>query len=287
MKSIAHDTPESRLYTFIDDARECALYFLEGQRLIQDVALVHPIRRSGFAYFRDVLLSVQPMIAFLKAGEQFGFYIDSSEPYFRLKIETAHHGTTRCTLMPEEFAEFPEAMHGLVRVHKLYPKHPPYESVLRAGGLPLREIVNRVLEDSYQVNAAMLLSEVSDQSVLLHQLPPLPHRDEYEYSPQAVRARRERIRESVCRIFAHAFHAQDSIEQAFAAIGFRLLAHRPMRFHCGCTKERMITNLQPVYQQEGPALFGADHQLEVVCEYCKTAYAITRREVEGPSGLTH
>ncbi len=87
---------ESRLYTLIDDSREFALYFLEGQTLIQDMALLHPIRRSGFAYFRDVVLSVQPMVSFLKHGEQFGFYIDSEQPYFRLKIETAHSGSTRC-----------------------------------------------------------------------------------------------------------------------------------------------------------------------------------------------
>jgi molecular chaperone Hsp33 len=273
-------TPESRLHTLIDDSREFALYFLEGQRLIEDMALLHPIRRTGFAYFRDVVLSVQPMVALLKHGEQFGFYIDSEEPYFRLKIETAHHGSTRCMLLPEEFQEFPEAMHGLVRMHKLCPSSPPYESVLKVEGLPLREIVNRVLDDSYQVNCAMMLSQVSDQSVLLHQLPPLPGKDEYEYSPEAVRARREGIRSAVRDIFARALHEPSEIASAFAAIGFRLLAHRPMRFRCSCSRGRMVENLRPVYQQEGDSLFepGAG-DLEVVCEYCKSRYRIDRREL--------
>jgi molecular chaperone Hsp33 len=281
-------TPESRLYTLIDDSREFALYFLEGQRLIQDMALLHPIRRTGFAYFRDVVLSVQPMIAFLKHGEQFGFYIDSAEPYFRLKIETAHHGTTRCMLLPENFQEFPEAMRGLVRVHKLFPDSPPYESVLKVEGLPLREIVNRVLDDSYQVNCAMMLSEVSDQSVLLHQLPPMPGKDEYEFSPQAVRSRREEIRSSVREIFARALHRRQQIDEAFAEIGFRLLAHRPMRFRCSCSRTRMIENLQPVYQQEGESLFdaGAD-DLEVVCEYCKSRYRVSRKELSSRANRAH
>ena len=30
--------PDSRLYTFIDEPREYALYFLEGQKLIQELA---------------------------------------------------------------------------------------------------------------------------------------------------------------------------------------------------------------------------------------------------------
>lgn len=281
-------TPESRLYTLIDDSREFALYFLEGQGLIQDVALLHPIHGTGFAYFRDVILSVQPMVALLKHGEQFGFYIDSAEPYFRLKIETAHHGSTRCMLLPEDFQQFPEAMRGLVRLHKLCPNSPPYESVLKVEGLPLREIVNRVLHDSYQVNCAMMLSQASDQSVLLHQLPPLPGEDEYEYSPEAVRSRREGIRSSVREIFSRALHETAEIEAAFAGIGFRLLAHRPMRFRCSCSRARMVENLRPVYQQEGDSLFepGA-HDLEVVCEYCKSRYRIDRAELDPDAGRLH
>ena len=45
--------PESRLYTFMDEERRHALYFLEGQRLIYDLALVHGIQGPGFAWFRD------------------------------------------------------------------------------------------------------------------------------------------------------------------------------------------------------------------------------------------
>jgi molecular chaperone Hsp33 len=279
---------ESRLYTLIDEARDYALYFLEGQQLIQDVALVHPIRGVGFAYFRDVVLSVQPMIAFLKHGEQFGFYIDSADPYFRLKIETARHGSTRCMLLPEDFQEFPEAMRGLVRVHKLFPDSPPYESVLKVEGLPLREIVNRVLHDSYQVNCAMLLSEASDQSVFLHQLPPSAGNDDFEYSPEAVRARREQIRSSVRQIFGRALHESEDIVTAFAEIGFRVLAHRPMRFHCSCSREGMVQNVRSVYRREGDSLFdpGAD-DLEVVCEYCKSRYRVTRVELAGKPHGSH
>ena len=108
MHPASTDLPHSRLYTFIDTSREYALYFLEGQRLIRDLALIHGVSGAGFAYFRDVVLSVQPIIALLKQGEQLGFYIDSEEPFFRLKIETGHHGVTRCTLLPENFHEFPE-----------------------------------------------------------------------------------------------------------------------------------------------------------------------------------
>ena len=272
-------TPDSRLYTFIDEPREFALYFLEGQGLIQDLALTHPVRGKGFAYFRDVVLSVQPMIALIKHGEQIGFYIDSDDPCFRLKIETGHHGATRCMLLPEEFQEFPESMSGLVRVQKLYPSNPPYESVLEVDALPLREIVNRVLRDSYQVNCATMLSQDTDQSLLLHQLPPL-NKETYDYSVDAVRARREQIREAIVVIFSRALDGAEEIERAFSEIGFRLLASRPVMFQCSCSRERMIDNLRPMYLEQGQALFeSADETLEVKCEYCKSLYEISREDL--------
>ena len=278
MNSIPEPTEESRLYTLIDGAREYALYFLEGQRLIEDLALVHPIRGDGFAYFRDVVLSVQPIIALLNGGDQLGFYIDSETPEFRIKIETGHSGVTRCMLLPEEFQEFPATVHGFVRTLKYSPSRVPYESVLRVNGEPLRNIVNQVLTESYQVNCAMMLSQVSDQSVLLHQLPRLRSED-VESTPESVRARREGIREGMQQIFALGLSKAEEITKAFEQIGFRTLAHRPIQFRCSCSRERMISNVRPLYAQEGDSLFNGDDTLDLTCEYCKSRYKVTKSEL--------
>jgi molecular chaperone Hsp33 len=273
--------PGSSLYTFIDEPREFALYFLEAQRLIHDLALIHTIQGPGFAYFRDVLLSVQPMIALLKHGEQIGFYIDSNEPYFRLKIETGHHGETRSMLLPEEFREFPREMRGAVRLLKLFPNNrPPYQSVIEADGLALRDLINRVLDISYQVNSTVVVSENSDQSLMLHQLPPLNEK-EYEFSRESLRTRRAGIRADVDRIFERALNGPAEIEQAFAGIGFRLLARREVSFHCSCSHQRMLENLQPIYLKDPSDLFdAAQTRLDITCEYCKSRYVVLRDELE-------
>lgn len=278
--------PDSRLYTFLDAGREFALYFLEGQRLIHDLAVTQHVEGPGFAYFRHAVLSVQPMISLIKWGEQFGFYIDSEDPYFRLKIETAHNGDTRCALVPERFREFPAAMRGTVRVLKLFPHNrAPYQSVIRVDGLALREIVNRVLRDSYQVKSAVLLSEHSDQSVLLHQLPPIAGREEYDYSQEAVRERRDRIRTDVETVLAAGLVDPEGIREAFSVIGWQPIAERPVRFRCSCSRERMVHNVRLVYAREGEALFDVgQNALEIVCEYCKSRYVIARQELrEGTS----
>jgi molecular chaperone Hsp33 len=131
----------------------------------------------------------------------------------------------------------------------------------------------------------MLLSQASDQSVMLHQLPLPADHDGADDSPDVVRSRREGIRSAVEGIFARALHDETEIVEAFRRVGFRLLARRPMRFRCSCSRERMVENLRPVRRQEGEGLFepGA-HDLEVVCEYCKSRYRITRAELEAEPG---
>jgi redox-regulated HSP33 family molecular chaperone len=122
----------------------------------------------------------------------------------------------------------------------------------------------------------------------LHQLPPLPGKDEYEFSPQAVRSRREKIRGSVSEIFARGLSRREEIGASFGGIGFRLLADRPIRFRCSCSRMRMIENLQPVYRREGAGLFDAgSDRLEVVCEYCKSRYHVERRELEVNVNRSH
>jgi len=281
--------PDSRLYTFIDRSKEFALAFFEGQRLIHDLALIHPIRGKGFAYFRDVVLSVQPMISLLKAGEQFGFYIDSTEPRFRLKIETEQAGDTRCALVPESFSEFPGALQGIVRLLKLFPgNRPPYESVLEAKGLALREIVNRILTESFQTPSAVRLSGRSDQSLMLHRLPPLSDHDTYDYSPKAVRERRDELREGLDAIMDRGLTAPEELREAFAGIGFRLLASRPVRFRCNCSHQRMLNNVMLLGEDAVRGLFEPDQEsLEITCDYCKTAYRLTREELGGAQDGPH
>lgn len=277
--------PTSQLYTFIDEPRRYALYFLEGQRLIHDLALVPGRVGNTFGYYRDTVLSLQPIIALLKHGEQLGFYLDSEQPYFRLKIETAHVGSTRCMMLPEELDTPPTTMKGIVRVLKLFPAgRSPYQSIIEADGLELKEIVNRILRESYQVNSVVTLSADTDQSVMLHQLPVMPGESDYDFSEQALQTRRDELREDLDALFARALTAPKEIKAGFKKLGFRLLASREIIFHCSCSREWMVESLKSVYAQEGDSLFEPDSEtLEVVCEYCKNCYTFSRSQLRSES----
>lgn len=276
------ELPESRLYSFVDAGVENAIFFLEGQQLIFDLARIHPVVGPGFAYFRDVVLSLQPLLAFLKRGEQIGLYIDSDAPMFRLKIESNFSGHTRCSLMPEGFHEFPESVVGVARVVKLFPdQRPSYSSVVRLDGLSLAESVNQVLRTSYQVASVVVVSERSDQSAMIHRLPSLG--DGGGDDPMAATERlREQLSAPLNAIFARGLTDAAEIQAAFAEIGFKLIATRPVQFRCSCSHERMVRNLRLVAETNG----GIEHlfdpgaeTLETTCDYCKRSYRISREDI--------
>ena len=275
------DLAESRLYTFLSETREFALYFLEGQKLIHDLALLHNVSGAGFAYFREVLLSVQPLIALLKHGEQLGFYIDSEKPTFRLKIETAHTGQTRSVVWPETFKEFPSEMTGVVRVQKLFPHNrPPYNSILEVNQQPLKAIVNAVLEHSYQVNSSIHVSGQADQSIMLHQLPPVSSVEDYEISEAALSKRAAELKIKLSDIFQQGLQNSVAIEASFKALGFNLLSSREVKFYCQCSKERMVQTMIPIFQEDPNNIFDPDQdQIEIKCEYCKSLYQVYRKEL--------
>ena len=80
--------PESKIYSFYDEKLGFNLHFLEGQKLILDLAQLHQLKGSGFSLLRDCALSFQLLIKLLKNHENIGIFIDSEIPFFRFKLES-------------------------------------------------------------------------------------------------------------------------------------------------------------------------------------------------------
>ena len=122
---------QSRLTGFIDQKAGFTLHFFDGQSVIRDLALIHDIKGDGFSFFRDAVLTFLPLISYLKSGEQFGFYIDSNEPWFRFKLEASSLGYMRTLLFPESFNDFPKKINGNCRLTKISPgQREPYNTLL-------------------------------------------------------------------------------------------------------------------------------------------------------------
>ncbi|MGM0453082.1 MAG: Hsp33 family molecular chaperone HslO [Thermodesulfobacteriota bacterium] len=268
---------QSQLYTFIDKDKKFALYFLEGQKLIHDLVLTHNPRRAGFSYFRTIVLSVQLMLGLLKQRESFCVYIDSESPYFRLKIEMNAMGLMRAMMYSDLLDSTPENVSGQLRLLKFLPSSEiPYQSIVSLDGVDAGEIINEVLQRSYQVKSRLSVSQDSDQSFMLHQLP-LSAKE----TPADIDTVFAQYAGPLNDVMKQALMDEDAIIGAMEKIGFKFLASKPVEFKCGCSKQQMIENLKRVANTSEEPLFGpGEDVLETLCQYCNTAYPITKQEVE-------
>jgi molecular chaperone Hsp33 len=271
----------SRLYSFLDSKNGFNIHFLEGQKLIQDLVLLHPMQGTGFSYFRDTFLGLLPIIFFLKPGENLGIYIDSEEPYFRLKIETNSSGHTRTLLLPENFNSFPMRITAQVRVSKTFTSNKmPYTSVLQLNDVGPSDVFNAILRESYQTNSEVIVGEISDQSIMVTKLPPLNvNREEDETLS----------RKKYISLHANFFHevfeaASNDIEQIvkmFEDRDYAYIGSRQLDFYCPCSKERMVLNLRGLYSTDLDSLFEKEGPIEVKCDYCRKSYSISKGDVLG------
>jgi molecular chaperone Hsp33 len=272
---------ESRLYSFIDQKNGFILHFLEGQKLIHDLAIIHTNRGAGFHYFRDAILSIQLMISYLKPGEGLGVYIDSDEPYFRLKVEMSDQGQMRTLLIPEEFAEFPKSIKGRCRVVKTLPNEAhPYTSIIDLDNVSFREVVNKILKESYQFNSEIFLSEESDQSVMLMKLPAININNiQTDYSLNISDYWLE-IENHIQELFKKHTADYAEIETHLEKLNLLFLGSKEIKFKCNCSRERMVNGIRTLIRSSGiQHVFGEDeNEIETKCDYCKTSYLLLKSE---------
>lgn len=271
---------DSKLFNFLNEEHSLSIQFLEGQKIIQDFILLQELNGKALSYYRDGLLTIIPLINFLKPKESMGFYIDSEDPYFRLKIEANFEGLMRSLLWPESFNDFPEKLKGIARIVKLMPGNKnPYTGHVEIDGLGLNEVVAKVLKDSFQVKCSILISNESDQSLLIQQLPPInPDKEITETLSLSEYVLKNK--EKFLKLMSKALDTEESIIKEFSQMDLLYLGSKKVQFHCNCSREGMIHGLISVVKSNGIlSVIDDDKDLvEVKCDYCKKTYSIRRDE---------
>lgn len=275
---------ESRLFSFIDEKSAFTLHFLHGGKLIQDIVQVHNIGPMAYDFYRDTILTSMQMLNFMKATENMGFYIDSNEPYFRLKIEMNERGTMRTLLLPEEFEDFPKTVTGTARVTKAFPNKTPYSSVIQLNEHPAADIVNQALKDSYQMQAKVSVGR-ADMSVMFSKLPPSKLSEKFEeVIDEPLESFMKTHKNLVTEIEKQDFILKEADESAtidfFTKKGLTYLGSKEVKFYCPCSKERMAANMATLGKKDLDEVFKEKESIEVRCDYCNTVYDINQSELK-------
>jgi molecular chaperone Hsp33 len=274
---------ESRLYSFLDQSSGHALHFLDGQRLIADLALIHELDQNGLNSLRDIVLSLQPLIALLKPSEGLGLYLDVEEPYLRFKLETNYDGYMRTLLLPHGVPSIPDKLTGIARISKLMPNQAsPYNSAIELKRTPNSQITNLFLKHSYQTPGTTILSETSDQSLLVLQLP-RPNVNKVELDEREdIDNYSKKFSQTLPDLFLKATSDQAVIQEYFEDHGLVYLGSRQVKFKCSCSKERMLLGISALAQNGGFDEVFEEHknEIETRCDYCNSFYIVTRQQLK-------
>jgi molecular chaperone Hsp33 len=272
---------ESQLYSFLDRNNDFLIHFFEGQKLIQDLVLTHNLKEKGFSYFRDLILSTQPMISLLKPKEGFGIYLDSEEPYFRWKIETNWNGNMRALLIPEEFNLTPSKVNGTCRLVKLPPNNQkPYTSLIELKQSQFGDIINGILANSFQNRSVIKISDVSDQSIMLMKLPKTEIDKETIEETLSLKEYLLLKNNEIQGIFQEAFNKPEEIINKFTSNGYSLINQRKVQFHCPCTKDRMLFTIRNLYLNNKENFFKPNEiTIDMKCDYCKKLFSFSKDEI--------
>lgn len=271
---------ESQLYSFIDKQSAFTIHFLQGGKLMSDIVTTHNIGPTALEFYRDAILSSMQMLNYMKATENMGFYIDSEEPYFRFKVEMNAQGTMRTLLLPEEFEEFPKEITGNARVTKAFPNKQPYSSIIKIEKNSPNEVVNKVFKESYQTASETQVG-YSDCSLMFSKLPPsnLSKKfDEIVDRPlsEFVKEHKDLIKE----LDKNLLEDEKDIISFFESKELTYLGSKQVKFHCPCSKERMVANLMTLSQNDIDSVFEEKESVEVRCDYCNTIYDINEKDLK-------
>ena len=274
---------ESRLFNFIDSKNGFALSFLDGSKVINDLAIIHDVKNEGFLFFRDATLSSLQLLNYLKPGESMGFFVDSDNPYFRFKLELNSSGFMRTLLLPENFDELPKIFSGKVRIVKMFPnKATPYQSILEAKAKNFNDVVNDILKDSYQLKSIVTLSEESDQSYMLSKLPDINVDKEKVEDGISLDEYQKNIQDKLSELFKKATSEPEEITKTISDLGLSFLSSKDITFKCNCSRERMLGGILSLTGNHSiEEIFDGKDSLEAKCDYCKTTYLITKDEIKG------
>jgi molecular chaperone Hsp33 len=271
---------ESRLYSFINNKEGFTLHFFEGTKLINDLSKLHDIGPNALSYYRKTILTAQQMITFLKPGESLGVYIDSENPYFRFKIEMNFSGSMRTLLLPEEFSDFPQKLTGKARISKIFPSSQPYTSIINMDKDDASEVVNNILKESYQTKSKVITSDSLDQSVMFTKLPRVEIKkvvedlDDVPLNEYILQKNK-----FLTSVFKNHIQGIEKIVETFESEGYSYIGSKEVTFNCPCSKERMITNVTTMSNNDLDHVFEETETLEIRCDYCNTLYNISRSDI--------
>ncbi|MCH3962027.1 MAG: Hsp33 family molecular chaperone HslO [Solobacterium sp.] len=108
---------------------------------------------------------------------------------------------------------------------------------------------------------------------LIYQLMPKASEETIEFCEAAAKAQRP-----VSELIDKGTDLEEVIRTYFPDAN--VLAHRDVRFYCGCSKEKFMDSLSALHEKDLQEMIDDGKGAEIVCQYCSTKYNFSTEELK-------
>ncbi len=260
---------------------------LKSQFAIRIVSLEHGLKTS--LNLHDVPHNLAPVYGeFMIASTLLGSRSDDQETYlYKLKLteakiqincEVSPTGPFRSAIFPAENRNhFNGALKGELHVTRLKKNNDLYQSMIHTSALGVNTTFQHYLDQSLQ----------RDSYIALHCNPDHPEQNLglwVEKLPQTPDTEWQKINQHLKSADFSKVAAEsqdpDKICQKLFPDGIKILAITTPRLECSCQKEKIISALRLLPDEELVELFMDGKGVETQCDYCQKLWKITDADIK-------
>jgi molecular chaperone Hsp33 len=260
--------------------------------LVEEARRLHGTSRTASAALGRALTGGLLMGALMKRGQRVGLKFEGSGPLKKIIVEADNDGTVRGFVgVPE--AEVPLSdeklnvagalgSEGSLTVIKDLGLKEPYQGIVKLLTGEIAEDIAYYFAESEQVPSAVGLGvfvnpdgKVSAAGgFLIQSLPPSEERT----LEQLI----ENIRKApfVTELLRQGKTPEDILAMIFSGIPHYLLGKRNLFLRCTCSRERIERVLISLGGEELQQIIAERGETDVACEFCRSNYHFTRKELE-------
>lgn len=254
----------------------------------REVVARHPLPASVRDRLGELAAAAGLLSASLKFDGSLVLQIHGDGPVSLLVVEARSDGTYRAAVkLRGNTAIDPEAgLRALVNANgrgrfvvTLDPRvrtgtRQPYQGVVPFEGDTVAEVLERYMERSEQVPTRLWLAADGDRAtgLLLQRLPGDGGRAQNAPPDPDAWNRMQKLAETISRDELLTLSPEESLKRLFWQESLHAFDAREVRFHCGCSREKVADMLRMLGRAEAESIVAEQGAIDVRCEYCNAPY---------------
>jgi len=260
--------------------------------LVEEARKIHGTSRTASAALGRAMTGGLLMGALLKRGQRLALKLEGNGPLKKIIVEADHDGTVRGFVsVPEAEVPFKEeklnvsgalGSQGLLTVIKDLGLREPYQGVVPLLSGEIGEDIAFYYSESEQIPSAVGLGVFVEPDgkvsaaggFLIQTLPPT----DAKMADRLI----ENIRKipRVTEFFRDGKTPEALLADLFSGTTCHVLGRSPLSFRCRCSQERVEKILVALGKGELRKMIDEQGKAEVTCEFCRTGYPFSRKELE-------